>query len=30
MADGQNGLYSNLAHLWSLMRPPEDYEEEAR
>ena len=29
MADRQHRLYGDLAHLWPLMSPPEDYEEEA-
>ena len=30
MAYGQHRLYGDLAHLWPLMSPPENYEEEAR
>ena len=28
--DGRHRLYSDLAHLWSLMSPPDHYEEETR
>ena len=28
--DGRHRLYGDLAHLWSLMSPPDHYEEEAR